>query len=253
MSDLGEWFRSVPFFTRYWFAGSVVLPLCGRFGFVNPRNLILDYEALKAFQIWRPITSLLYYPISPMTGFHYLINLYFLYNYSRRLEEGAYAGKPADYLFMLLFNWSCCIVLGIAADIPLLMDPMVLSVLYVWCQLNKDVIVSFWFGTRFKAVYLPWVLLAFNLVLNGGGVMEFFGILVGHLYFFLMFKYPQEFGGATLLRTPAFLKRWFPDQLGGVHGFGTAPPRTAAAGSPGAGGIFRGGHSWGRGYTLGGN
>ena len=30
------------------------------------------------------------------------------------------------------------------------MDPMVLSVLYVWCQLNKDQIVSFWFGTQFK-------------------------------------------------------------------------------------------------------
>jgi hypothetical protein len=27
---------------------------------------------------------------------------------------------------------------------------MVLSVLYVWCQLNKDQIVSFWFGTQFK-------------------------------------------------------------------------------------------------------
>ncbi|KOB69379.1 Uncharacterized protein OBRU01_12816 [Operophtera brumata] len=34
----------------------------------------------------------------------------------------------------------------------ILMDPMVLSVLYVWCQLNKDMIVSFWFGTRFKAM-----------------------------------------------------------------------------------------------------
>lgn len=48
------------------------------------------------------------------------------------------------------------------------MDPMVLSILYVWCQLNKDVIVSFWFGTRFKAMYLPWVLLGFNLIISGG-------------------------------------------------------------------------------------
>ena len=30
------------------------------------------------------------------------------------------------------------------------MDPMILSVLYVWCQLNKDMVVTFWFGTRFK-------------------------------------------------------------------------------------------------------
>lgn len=32
----------------------------------------------------------------------------------------------------------------------LLMIPLIMSVLYVWAQLNKDMIVSFWFGTRFK-------------------------------------------------------------------------------------------------------
>ena len=36
----------------------------------------------------------------------------------------------------------------------LLMDPLVLSVLYVWCQVNKDMIVQFWFGMQFK-VGLP--------------------------------------------------------------------------------------------------
>lgn len=34
------------------------------------------------------------------------------------------------------------------------MDPMILSVMYVWCQLNQDVIVSFWFGTQFKVLLL---------------------------------------------------------------------------------------------------
>ena len=48
------------------------------------------------------------------------------------------------------------------------MDPMVLSVLYIWCQLNKDTIVSFWFGTQFKAMYLPWVLMMFNMIIAGG-------------------------------------------------------------------------------------
>lgn len=31
------------------------------------------------------------------------------------------------------------------------------------------------------------------------------GIVVGHLYFFLTMKYPQEFGGRTLISTPQFL------------------------------------------------
>lgn len=84
------------------------------------------------------------------------------------------------------------------------MDPMVLSVLYIWCQLNKEQIVSFWFGTRFKAGYFPWVLFAINLVISGGGLHELIGILVGHLYFFLNFQYPQE-GGRQLLYVPTFL------------------------------------------------
>lgn len=85
------------------------------------------------------------------------------------------------------------------------MDPMILSVLYVWCQLNRDTIVNFWFGTRFKAMYLPWVLLAFNMILSNGGMFSVVGIVVGHLYFFLKFKYPQELGGPSYLETPAFL------------------------------------------------
>merc|ERR1712037_307185 len=82
---------------------------------------------------------------------------------------------------------------------------MVMSILYVWCQLNKDTIVNFWFGTQFKAMYLPWVLFGFNMIIAGGGVMELVGILIGHMYFFLMFKYPQDFGGPSLLSTPGIL------------------------------------------------
>lgn len=32
----------------------------------------------------------------------------------------------------------------------LLMIPLIMSVLYVWAQFNSEMIVSFWFGTRFK-------------------------------------------------------------------------------------------------------
>ena len=37
------------------------------------------------------------------------------------------------------------------------------------------------------------------------GIMELIGIFVGHLYFFLMFKYPQDFGGRRFLTTPSIL------------------------------------------------
>ena len=105
----------------------------------------------------------------------------------------------------LLLNIVRYVLLGMG--IPFLMDPMVLSILYVWCQLNKDTIVNFWFGTQFKAMYLPWVLFGFNMIIAGGGFMELIGILIGHLYFFLMFTYPQDFGGPSLLSTPQIFYR----------------------------------------------
>jgi len=248
MTDIGDWYRGIPEMTKYWFTGSVVLPLLGRFGLFNPYYMAIEWNLLiYKFQIWRPITALFYFPITPQTGFHWLLMLYFLYNYSSRTETGVFDGRPADYLFMLIFNWLICCLIAMAAGIYFLLEPMVLSVLYIWCQLNKDTIVQFWFGTQFKAMYLPWILVGFNMILRGGGMNELIGILVGHLYCSLMFKYPQDFGGRAFLQTPQFLYNYFPNRVGGVHGFGSAPTNRRAPDrrdQP---------HAWGRGNALGGN
>ena len=86
---------------------------------------------------------------------------------SLRLETGIFDGRPADYFFMLLFNWMLATIVALFMGIQVLMDPMVMAMMYVWCQLNKDTIVNFWFGTQFKAMYLPWVLFGFNLIIAG--------------------------------------------------------------------------------------
>lgn len=41
MSDIGDWFRSIPLITRTWFAASIAVPLIGKLGLVNPKNLML--------------------------------------------------------------------------------------------------------------------------------------------------------------------------------------------------------------------
>ncbi|XP_052818817.1 derlin-1-like [Mya arenaria] len=249
-NDIGEWYRGIPQITKFWFTGSVIVPLAARFGLLNPMWLVLLFEqVVYKFQFWRPLTAVLFYPLAGGRGFHYLINLYFLYSYSTRLETGIFEGKPAEYVFMLLFNWICLVIIGFVGEVMLLMDPMILSVLYVWCQLNKDTIVSFWFGTRFKAMYLPWVLLAFNMIIGGGGFSELLGIIVGHLYFFLMFKYPQDFGGVRLINTPQFLYKYFPNRRGAMAGFGQAP---SSRRRPDDNDNRGGGHGWGGGNRLGG-
>lgn len=60
------------------------------------------------------------------------------------------------------------------------------------------------------------------MIMSNGSLFAIVGILVGHLYFFLKFTYPQELGGADWLSTPAFIKGYYPDvRPSGV--FGLAP------------------------------
>lgn len=151
MSDFGDWFKSLPLFTRYWLALSIAFSLIGRFKIIKISTLVLHYEPfIHNFELWRAATSLFFYPPS----FHLLMNLYFLYNYSLRLETIDFAGRPADYCYLLIFNWICCLVAGLLLNFSLLMNCMILSIIYIWCQLNKNAIVQFWFGKYFVLLKL---------------------------------------------------------------------------------------------------
>ncbi|CAH8648901.1 unnamed protein product [Heterobilharzia americana] len=223
-NDLSEMFNSIPLVTRYWFSGTILFSLLGKLNIIDPMRMILLWDRIYSnFEIWRPVTGLLFYPVSPSTGFHFLINLYFLYSYSSRLENGMFLGRTADYVFMFLFTWIALVIVSFLASFYVLLEPMVLTVLYIWSQLNRDVLVQFWFGMQFKAMYFPWVLVIFNLIVRGSAIMELVGIIVGHLYYFFVFQYPQEYGGRAILKTPEFLYRLFPNQRGVVTGFGEAP------------------------------
>jgi len=258
-SDIQDWFKSIPLFTRCWFGGSVIFSLIGRFRLVHPYWFIITWESfVTKFQIWRPITALLYYHVPGtryQVSFHWLIILYWLYSYSKRLETGVFDGRPADYLFMLLFNLTLSTMTSLFLNIIIMMDQMVLSVVYVWCMINKDTIVNFWFGAQFKAMYLPWVWFAISLIINREGIVELVGILIGHMYFFLSFKYPQDFGGPSLLATPNILYSWFPNKRGS-SGYGQAPASDQQGGDNGGqggqgGGGFQRPHAWGGGQRLG--
>lgn len=249
MPDVKEWFNSLPLFTRYWFGLSVLFPLIGRFGLINPYYFILHSELLfKHFQIWRPLTALFYYPLTSGAGFRFLTNLYFLYNYSIKLENGLFGGRPADYGFLLLFSWINLVIVGLLAELMILMDSMVMVIIYIWCQLNQEVIVTFWFGTQFKAMYLPWVVTVFEFVLSGSFWPQLAGILVGHLYYFLQYKYPIDFNGPTLLQTPQFMYSLFPDQRG-VSNLQGRTVRRPTNDPPQEGAPVRR-HAWGRGNVL---
>jgi len=95
-------------------------------------------------------------------------------NSVERLNSPVYSAPPC----ISMSHWpSCdiCVLLhGKRGCLQLLMNPMILSVLYIWCQFNKDQIVQFWFGTQFKVglqSYTQWPKLdsAFSRALHRPG------------------------------------------------------------------------------------
>lgn len=47
-----------------------------------------------------------------------MLNCFFLHNYSVRLETEHFKQSPGDYLFLLTFNWLCCVIVGLVGDFP---------------------------------------------------------------------------------------------------------------------------------------
>ena len=52
---------------------------------------------------------------------------------------------------------------------------------------------------------MPWVLVAFSVLLGNSVVVDILGIAIGHLYFFLEDVFPNQPGGRKLLATPRLL------------------------------------------------
>merc|ERR1712124_63720 len=138
------------------FTASVATTLAGNFGIVDMFNLVFHWPAVwQNFQIWRLATCVFFFG---KLGFPFLINVFFLYKYSEQLERGHFQGQRADYVYMLLVLWVVLLAMAILLDLVIVGPALVIGILYVWCSNNPDVIVNFWFGSQFPAMYMPWVL-----------------------------------------------------------------------------------------------
>jgi derlin-1 len=74
MSDIADWFKRLPFFTRWWLSLTAGFTLCGRFGIFKAYQLVLLYEPfIKQFQV-RPYVQL------RLMRYHYLKHVKFIIN-----------------------------------------------------------------------------------------------------------------------------------------------------------------------------
>ena len=120
---------------------------------------------------------------------------------------GPHNGNLADFLWMLAFG--AVSLLGLASLFTMLFasQPLFMMLIYVWSKRHPDEDTSFYMF-RFKAVYMPWVMVGFSFIMGDDVVPSLLGISVGHLYYFLQEVLPVQetpMKGWHLMQTPAVL------------------------------------------------
>ena len=168
------------------------------------------------------------------TGLDFLFHMFFLARYCRLLEEGAFRGRTADFLYMLLVGAALLTCVAPFVHIQFLGSSLAFMLVYVWGRRNAQVNMSFLGLFNFSAPYLPWVLLAFSYVLGSSPLVDILGIGAGHTYYYLADVYPR-LSGRHPLATPRLL-RWL---LGEHLPPAPQPAAAEAARQEAAGGVER--------------
>ncbi|GAX26191.1 Derlin-2/3 [Fistulifera solaris] len=185
--DLMSWYMEIPPISRLYLTGAFLTTAACAVDLISPFSLYFSWELVYQGQIWRLLTSYLFFGVFSVD---FLFHMYFLVRYSRLLEEGDFRGRPAHYIWMLLFGILNISTMASYYQVNFLGSALTFMMAYVWGRRNEDVKMSFLGFLQFNAPYLPWVMLTFSILIGNAVVMDVIGICVGHLYYFLEFVYP---------------------------------------------------------------
>jgi Derlin-2/3 len=279
---LMDWFKSIPLITKLFFIPTFIFGALATYKIISPFSLILNWSAILRFEIWRLVTPFMF---AGGFSWQFLMHLYMIYSYFPRYEANPYntgaGGSVADVLWMVILSMIMLLIAGYFLGLFLLGDSLLSVIVYLWSRREPDAQISI-FMFKFKAVYIPWVYLAMTILGGGSIIPSLTGIVVGHIYFYLVEVFPPIYH-YSLIHTPQFCKDTIPFLLKYIPTPGIAeqnpanaafqPPRSAGttASSSAAGNAdhlrFRSGantgrlagdnrpatYSWGTGRTLGAN
>lgn len=111
---------------------------------------------------------------------------------------------------MLLFGATCLLALAPFVHVQFFGNALTAMLIYVWGRRNEHVLMSFLGLFTFRAPFLPWVLVAFSLLLGHSAQLDLLGIAVGHVYLYLKDVLPtigefRGWGRRDFLPTPRIL------------------------------------------------
>ncbi|PLB49480.1 putative membrane protein [Aspergillus steynii IBT 23096] len=216
---LEQWFYEMPPVTRWWTVATVATSVLVQCHILTPFQLFYSFRAVYVkSQYWRLLTTFLYFgPLNLDLLFH----VFFLQRYSRLLEETS-GRSPAHFSWLLFYAMTSLLMLSPFLSLPFLGTALSSSLVYIWSRRNPDTRLSFLGMLVFTAPYLPWVLMAFSLVVHGIVPKdEICGVVVGHVWYFFNDVYPSLHGGHRPLDPPGWWMRFFESRAGTGDARGT--------------------------------
>ncbi|KAL9224092.1 hypothetical protein vseg_000161 [Gypsophila vaccaria] len=232
MSSPAEWYNSLPPISKGYGTLCLAFTTAVQLGLLKPYYIAwLPSLAFKKFQLWRLLTNFFFLgPFSVNFG----IRLLMVARYGVQLEQGPFDRRTADFLWMMIFGTVTLLALTIFPyfDSAFLGVSLVFMLLYVWSREFPTSNVNIYGLFTLKAFYLPWVMLALDVIFGSPLGPDLLGIVAGHLYYFLTVLHPLA-GGKNILKTPLWVRRI-------VARLRLGSPATNRAGGGGGGGVATG-------------
>jgi len=202
-----EWYTQLPIITRSYVTLSFLTTAGCALEVITPFNVYFNSRLIfQKLELWRLLTNFLYFG---SLGLDFVFHMFFLLKYSKALEEGSFRGRSADFLWMLIVGALQLMILAPFVNVQFLGASLTYMMVYVWSRRHPYVQLSLLGLFSFSAPYLPWVLLAFSILIGSSPVVDILGMIAGHVYYFLEDVYPQM-SGRRLLATPGIIKALFP-------------------------------------------
>ncbi|KAM1072700.1 hypothetical protein FF1_017930 [Malus domestica] len=236
MSSPAEWYRSLPPISKAYGTLCVIATTAFQLGFYDWKSIALVHKLVFLhLQVWRLFTNFFFLGNFSV---NFGIRLLMIARYGVQLEKGPFDRRTADFLWMMVFGATTLLVLS---AIPIFYSPflgvsLVFMLVYVWSREFPNANVNIYGLVQLKAFYLPWAMLALDVIFGSPIMPDLLGIIAGHLFYFLTVLHPLA-GGKNILQTPRWVRkivaRW---RIG-------APPPTSRTQEPApaaAGVAFRG-------------
>ncbi|KAK3676364.1 hypothetical protein LTR78_003639 [Recurvomyces mirabilis] len=213
---LEQWFFEMPIVTRVWTTATVITGVLVQCQILTPFQLFYSFRAVfNKQQYWRLLSTFIYFgPLSLNLLFH----IFFIQRYARMLEESA--ASVAHFAWLMAYAIISLLTIAPLSNQAFLGTTLSSTLVYIWSRRNPDTRLSFLGLLTFKAPWLPWVLIAFNVVLHGHWPKdELCGIVVGHgehmiasdvgVWYFFNDIYPSTHNGHRPLDPPQWWIRLF--------------------------------------------